>query len=83
MCCTDISSVTHRKLYTKNYLVLLETSILDFHEKYNTPEIQKLVFYLPHMHILGIHHCGKELHEEFKCRIKQHDVYSGVIIKSG
>ena len=26
------------------------------------------------MHIIGTHHCGKECHEEFKLRSKQHDV---------
>ena len=83
MCCTDISSVTYRKLYTKNYLVLLETSILDFHEKYNTPEIQKLVFYLPHVRILGTHNNDKELSfQEFQIQSKQHGFNAGVIMQS-
>ena len=28
---------------------------------------------MPHVRIIGSHHCGKELHEEFKRRSKQHD----------
>ena len=29
---------------------------------------------MPHLLILGTHHCGKELREEFKRRRKPHDV---------
>ena len=38
------------------------------------PEIQKLAFNLPHVRILGPHHCGKESHEAFKCWGNLHDV---------
>ena len=74
MCSTDLSSATPGRVYTLKELVLLETLISEFHEKYYITEIQKLTFHLPHVLIIGTHHCGKEHREEFKCRIKQHDI---------
>ena len=52
-------------MYTKE-LVLLETSITEFHKQFYIPEIKKLPFHLPHVHIIGTHQCGKEHHDEFK-----------------
>ena len=74
MCSTDISSVTTDKVYTRKDLVLLETSISQFPEKYYTPETQKLAFHFPHVRILGTHHCGKERHKAFKFWSKEHDI---------
>ena len=53
---------------------MIETSILKFHNKYYITSIKKLAFHLPHVRIIGTHNCGKECHEEFKLRSKQHDV---------
>ena len=72
MCSTGISSVTPWKVCTQKELVLLETLISEFHHKYYIPEIQKLSFHFPDLRIHGTLHCGKELHESFKLRIKQH-----------
>ena len=61
MCSTGHSSVTHGKVYTCKDLVLLETLMSEFNNKYYITEIQKLAFHLPHVSIIGTHHCGKEL----------------------
>ena len=70
MCSTDLSSATPGRVYTLKELVLLETLISEFHEKYYITEIQKLTFHLPHMHILVTRHCGKERCDEFQRQIK-------------
>ena len=44
---------------------MMETSILDFHQRFYIPEIQKFSLNLPHIHILGTHHCGNTRQEEF------------------
>ena len=59
MCSTDISSITPGKVYTRKELVLLETLISEFYEKYYTTAIQKLDFNFPHVGIIGTYHCGK------------------------
>ena len=46
--------------------MLLVTSITESHENFYIPEIKKLAFHLPHVRILGTHHCGKERRYEFK-----------------
>ena len=33
-----------------------------------------MAFYLPQVHIIGTHYCGKEIRKAFKCRSKKHDV---------
>ena len=67
MCRTNFISATPGKIYTQKEIVLLENLISEFHNKYYIPEIQKLAFHLPHVHIPGMHHCGKEIREAFKC----------------
>ena len=59
MCSTYISSVKLGKLYTRKDLVLLETLISEFHDKYNTPEIKKLEYHFPHVCTLVMHNCVK------------------------
>ena len=71
MCSTNISSVTPGKLYTQKELALLENLISEFHNKFYIPEIQKLTFNLPHISIIGTHHCSKEHREAFKLRSKK------------
>ena len=66
MCFTIPSTATTEKVYTGKDRMLLQTSITEFHEKFNITEIQKLAFHFPHVHILGTYHCGKEHHKEFK-----------------
>ena len=74
ICVTLILFMQHQSRYTKKESVLLETIISEFHNKYYIPEIIKLSIHLPHVCIIGTHHCGKERHEILKHLIKQHDV---------
>ena len=67
ICMADVQD-TNDKLYTQKDIVLIETSIIYFHEKLYITEKQKLSFNLPLVIILGTHHCGKEPYELFKCR---------------
>ena len=53
---------------------MLETSISDFHTSLYIPEIQKIVFHLPHIRILGTNHCGDNCTEAFKRQISNQDV---------
>ena len=54
--------------------MLVETSITEFHEKYYTTAIQKLVFNFPCERILGTRHCGKERCEAFKLQVNLNDI---------
>ena len=47
------------KLYTWKDLVLMGLSIANFHNKFYITEIQDIELHLPHLLILGNHHCGK------------------------
>ena len=66
MCSTVPSYDVISKLYTQKELVLIETPIKSFHEKFYIPALQKLGFHLPHVRILGTRHCGKERCGTFK-----------------
>ena len=65
------------KIYTRKELVMVETTISDFRTSFYITAIQKLVFHLPHVRILGTNHCGemwrtafkqRELFQDFICR---------------
>ena len=56
------------KIYTRKELVMMETTISDFHTSFYIPAIQKLSFYLPHARILGTNHCGEIRRTAFKRR---------------
>ena len=62
------------KLYTRKELVMLETTISDFHTSFYIPAIQKLAFHLPHVRILGTNHCGEMRRTSFKRRELFQDV---------
>ena len=83
MCYTIPSADNTEKNYTLKELVLLETYISEFHEELYVPKIQKLEFNLPYVTILGTHHCGKELRNEFKLQGYLHYVCVSVIIQNG
>ena len=55
--------------------MLLETSITEFHEKFYIPAIPKLAFNFPRVIILGTHHFGKKIREEFKRRGSLHNIF--------
>ena len=44
----------------------MESSIVKFHQEFYITTIQKLVFNLPHVRILGTYHHGNTWQEEFK-----------------
>ena len=56
LCFQDPDTVTPVKIYTRKYLVMMETSITDFHTSFYIPEIEELVFHLPQVSILGNNH---------------------------
>ena len=39
-------------------LVIMKTTISNFHTSFYIPEMQKLAFHIPHVQILGTEHCG-------------------------
>ena len=47
---------------------MMETTISEFHTRYYIPAIQKLVFYLLHVRILGTNNCGEIRGTAFKRR---------------
>ena len=54
------------KIYTRKEIVMMETTISDFHTSFYIPEIQKLVFHLPHVLIIGTNHFGEMRRTAFK-----------------
>ena len=61
--------------YTQKELVIVETYITELHEKFYIPATKKLAFNLPHVRILGTHHCGKDICEEFNHWEELNDVF--------
>ena len=53
---------------------MMETTISDFRTSFYIPIIQKLDFHLPHVRILGTHHCGEMRRTAFKRRELFQDV---------
>ena len=56
--------------------------MVDFHKDFYIPEIQKISVHLPHVRILGTHHCGNPYQEAFKHRSDFQDVLCFVIINN-
>ena len=57
MCKKEYSSYEYIKIYTRKELVMMETTISDFHTSFYIPSIQELAFHLPHVRILSTNHC--------------------------
>ena len=68
VCTDDSASEQSTKIYTRKELVMMETTIYNFHTRLYIPEIQKLVFHLPHVQILGKNQCGDSCQTTFKRR---------------
>ena len=68
MCKHDSASEKSTRIYTRNELVMMETTISNFHTSFYIPEIQKLAFHIPHIQILVANHCGDYLQTAFKRR---------------
>ena len=58
LCEVSADPIVTLKLYTRKYLVRMESSIVDFHHQLYITAIQKLEFNLPHVRIIGTHNCG-------------------------
>ena len=69
LCFQYLDTTTPAKLYTRKELVMMETSIADFHTNLYIPEIQTLTNHLPHVHIIGTNHYCNTRREAFKFRI--------------
>ena len=54
---------------------MMKTTISNFHTSLYIPEIQKLVFHIPHVQILGKNHCGDSRQTKFKFRESIEDVF--------
>ena len=65
---------SYTKIYTRKELVMMETTISDFHTSFYIPANQKLAFHLPHVRILDTNHCGEMRHTAFKQRELFQDV---------
>ena len=53
---------------------MMDTIIYNFHTSFYISAIQKLVFRIPHVQILGMNHCGESRRTAFKCRKSFQDV---------
>ena len=51
-------AIVNEKRYLIKHIVMMETLIVDFHQQLYITEIQKLELHLPHVKIIGTHHCG-------------------------
>ena len=67
-CQQDTASVKPTKIYTRIELVMMETTIYNFHMSFFIREIQKLAFHITHVQILGTNHCGDSRRNAFKPR---------------
>ena len=65
-CKHDSVSEQSTKINTRKELVMIKTTISNFHTSFYIPEIQKLAFLIPHVQILGANHCGDSLRTAFK-----------------
>ena len=74
MCKQESTSYESTKIYIRKELVMMETTIFDFHTRLFIPDIQKLAFHLVHVHILGTNHCGEMRRTAFKRRELFQDV---------
>ena len=66
LCLQDSVNVLPAKLYTRKYLIMMETYIAHFHTSFYITSIQKLDFSLPYLHVLGTNHCVDTRREVFK-----------------
>ena len=55
-CQQDTASGKPKNIYTRKDKVMMETTIYNFHTSFLIPEIQKLVFHILHVQILGTNH---------------------------
>ena len=56
------------RIYTRKELVMMETTIPNFHTSFNIPSVYRLEFYLQHIQILGTNNCCDSRRTSFKRR---------------
>ena len=78
MCKKESSSDKSTNIYTRKNLVVMETTISDFHISFYIPDIQNLAFHLPHVCILGTNNCGEMRRTSFK----RHELFQDVLCSS-
>ena len=72
MCKQESPSDESTKICTREDLVMMETTVYDFHNSLYIIDIQGLDFHLPRVRILGTNHCGELRHTAFKrCKLFQ------------
>ena len=57
LCESSTDAIVTTNIYTGKELVVIESSIVGFHRDFYITAIHKLAFHLPHVYILGKHHC--------------------------
>ena len=68
MCKQESLPDSSTKIYTIKELLMMETTISDFHTSFYIPAIQNLAFRLPNVRILGTNHFGEIHSTVFKRR---------------
>ena len=76
MCKQESSSDKSTKIYTRKEIVMMETTISDFHTSFYIPAIQRFASHLTHVRILGKHHCDEMQLTAFKrCELFQDTLF--------
>ena len=68
MCKQKSSSYESTKIYTRKELVMMDTTISNFHTNFYILAIQKLAFNLPYVRIVGTNHFDAIRRTAFKRR---------------
>ena len=63
-----------QNIYTRKKLVMMETTIYNFHTSFYIPENQKLAFDIPHVQIMDTNHSVESRQTAFKHRESFQDV---------
>ena len=74
MCKQEYSINNSAKIHTRKEIVMMETTIYDFHTSFYIPAIKKLAFHLSHVCILGTNNFGEMRRTAFKRRELFQDV---------
>ena len=79
MCKQEYSSDKYNKIHTRKELIMMETTINDFHTSFYVPSIQRLAFHIPHVRILVKNHYGELQHTSFK----RHELFQDFLCRCG
>ena len=80
---TVLPEKSSAKFYSRKYLVLMDTSVSEFHQKLYIIEIKRLAFRQPHLRILGTqHNVEKNARRPSNSKVRFNMYCVGVIIQS-